>query len=258
LSWFDDTHAPYPSQRSLIQLVEYARELGTAPPLINLDAAVGPGLAADRVAAAGALSETQRAKLLRSLYESSLARAAYKSLERFEEAVERELRSRRWRRTDVERSVSASKGGLSKRPQAQRELGPRWTVVVAFARSVLPPEVRSRLMDPPPVAVAWTRRVVTSTWGHWSIRLRGRNTGRQTIRVNRLLRTRVSIAPDGLLEYILYHELLHHLLPGEGHDAEFNELEALWPDRDELDLALATFHEKWDTSPARYMSELAR
>jgi predicted metal-dependent hydrolase len=63
--------------------------------------------------------------------------------------------------------------------------------------------------------------------------------------------------PDALLEYLLYHELLHHLLPGEGHDAEFNELEARWPDRDALDLCLATFHEHWATEPERYAKEVS-
>jgi anti-sigma factor RsiW len=59
-----------------------------------------------------------------------------------------------------------------------------------------------------------------------------------------------------LLEYILYHELLHHLLPGQGHDAEFHELEAHWPDRDALDLRLATFSEHWQTHPDRYLTEV--
>ena len=257
LSWFDDTHPPYPSKSGLIRLVDISRELVSAPPFVSLDATIGPGVAADRLLAVGAITEPERHALMREVYETSLARVAYATLERFEEAVEQELRMRRHGRRCVEQPIPPSSAPrLRKRPQAPRELAPRWRATLQQARVLLPPEVRSRLADPPPIEVAWTRSVISSAWGEWTIRLRGKNAGRQTIRVNRILRTKVSIAPDTLLEYILYHELLHHLLPGEGHDAEFNELEALWPDRDACDLVLATFHERWETKPARYDDEV--
>ena len=259
LSWFDDTHPPYPSQAGLIRLVELSRELGSAPPFVPLDATVGPGVAVDRILAAGRTSEVERDDLMREVYEASIVRAAYATLERFEEAVEQELRARRHGRRYMEHPIPISVGsGLHKRRQAPRELAPRWRATLQQARLLLPPEVRSRLADPPPVEVAWTRHVVSSTWGHWSIRLRGKNAGRQVIRVNRILRAKPSVVPDALLEYLLYHELLHHLLPGEGHDAEFNELEARWPDRDALDLIFATFHETWETNPDRYVNEVGK
>ena len=257
LSWFDDTHPPYPSQSGLIRLVELSRELGSAPPFVSLDASIGPGVAADRLLAAGPVTELERHTIMREVYDASIARVAYATLERFEEAVEQELRMRRHGRRYVEQPIPPSTApGLRRRPQALRELPPRWRATLQQARLLLPQEVRSRLVDEPPIEVAWTRRVISSAWGHWSIRLRGQKAGRQTIRVNRILRTTPSIAPDTLLEYLLYHELLHHLLPGEGHDAEFNDLEARWPDRDACDLIFATFHERWDTKPARYANEV--
>jgi hypothetical protein len=255
LSWFDDTHPPYPSQRALVQVVEFSRELGCPPPFVELDALIGPSVGADRLLAAGPLTDIERTELLLDIYETTIARAAYATFDRFDEAVEQELRARRRGRRYIEQSVAQSTVGCRKRPRAQRELEPRWRATVDQARTLLPPQIRMRLAVRPAIEVDWTRRVVTSTWGHWSIRLRGKSRGRQTIRINRVLRTTPSIVPDSLLEYILYHELLHHLLPGEGHDAEFNELEAHWPGRDELDLVLATFHEHWDTRPGRYLND---
>jgi superfamily II DNA or RNA helicase len=258
LSWFDDTHPPYPSQTGLLQLIEYSREIEEVPPFVALDAIVGPSVAVDKILAAGALDEAERHALMRDVYEGSLARATYRTLEFFEQAVEQELRSRRRSSPSLESPVAASlTSGLKKRPSVDRDLKARWKVTLRQAPSLLTPEIRSRLVASPDIEVGWTRRVVSTTWGHWSIRLRGRNIGRQTIRVNRLLRTNAKVAPDALIEYLLYHELLHHLLPGEGHDAEFNELEANWPDRDSLDVLFATFHEQWDTNPDRYKNESA-
>ena len=55
-----------------------------------------------------------------------------------------------------------------------------------------------------------------------------------------------------MLGYLLYHELLHHILPSQGHDAEFRELEAHWPDAIDWDLRFDTLHEHWDTRPESY------
>lgn len=257
LSLFDDTHPPYPSQSGLVQLVEFARING-APPFVHLDAVVGPSVAVDKLLAAGALNEAERYALIRDVYESSLARTTYRTLEFFEEAVEQELRARRRSYRSPEAPLETlDSAKFKKRPSADRELKPRWQSTLRQARILLPPEIRSRLAEKPDIEVGWTRRVVSSSWGHWSIRLRGRSVGKQTIRVNRLLRTTPRVAPDALIEYLLFHELLHHLLPGEGHDAEFRDLEAKWPAHDELDVIFATFHERWDTNPTRYANERA-
>lgn len=67
-------------------------------------------------------------------------------------------------------------------------------------------------------------------------------------------------ATEGLLDtqdlwwlYIVYHELLHHLLPNQGHDAEFRDLEAAWPNAVDLNLAFDTLHERWDLASERYV-----
>ncbi len=61
-----------------------------------------------------------------------------------------------------------------------------------------------------------------------------------------MLRAPEANISDELLAYLLYHELLHHVLPGQGHDAQFREFEAKWPEAQDLNLVLDTLHEKWD------------
>ena len=51
---------------------------------------------------------------------------------------------------------------------------------------------------------------------------------------------------DELLQFLPWHELSHHLLPGRRHDAEFRRLESTWPDFTRLDYELDTLHERFD------------
>ena len=51
---------------------------------------------------------------------------------------------------------------------------------------------------------------------------------------------------DELLQFLPWHELSHHLLPGRRHDAEFRRLESTWPDFTRLDYELDTLHQRFD------------
>jgi superfamily II DNA or RNA helicase/predicted metal-dependent hydrolase len=252
ISYFEDRPPPYPSRRTLRELVEEMREAEAAPEFIQLDAIVGPAIGADRIEQAGYPVPDAKAELLESVYDTSIARHVYSSFDHFAEAVDAELRerARRKRRYEPERPLRESPPGAAKVPRWNRDLDDIKVRTLAEARRLLPPEHAARLDDPPPLR--WTDSVVSSTWGHWSLSLSKRNAGRQIIRINRLLRTRRSIVSDEMLCYLVYHELLHHLLPGQGHDAEFRKLEALWPNATELDLEYDTFHERWDTRPESY------
>jgi predicted metal-dependent hydrolase len=73
----------------------------------------------------------------------------------------------------------------------------------------------------------------------------GRLKGHGVIRVNRALRAPRSQVSDGVLAFLVFHEMLHHLLPGQGHSAEFRRLERLWPDADDIELELDTLHERY-------------
>jgi hypothetical protein len=252
LSYFDDTPPPYPSRRTLKELVDFVREQEERPDLVELDAHVGPRVAADRVQSAGPLTEEDRAALVRDVYANTIAGVAFPSLAHFEERVDAELRERRGaqRRSDPEQPLRQSPAGVRKLPRTTRDLKPIVAATVDLARKILPPEHAERLNDLP--EVEWTKRVVSTTWGHWSIKLSGKSMGRQIIRINTLLQTTPAAVPDEPLQYLMYHELLHHLLPAQGHDAEFRMLEARWPDAVELDLWFDTLHERWDTRPESY------
>ncbi len=73
----------------------------------------------------------------------------------------------------------------------------------------------------------------------------GQLKGRGVIRVHRALRAARTQVSDAVLDFLVFHEMLHHLLPGQGHSAEFRRLERLWPAADLLDLDLDTLHERY-------------
>jgi superfamily II DNA or RNA helicase len=255
LTYFGDSHPPYPSQVALRQLVEYVREYEDLPTFEPAVATIGPSDCAAAIFAAGPLHDWERAERIREHWETSLARAAYPSLETFEIAVETELRRlRRHRRGeaaqfDPERWLQKSEA-KTKLPRGERSLEPAKLLTFARIPELLPAEMAERLDRG--IEVKWTDRVVKNTFGHWSIRLAGKGRGKQVIRINCLLKTSSKQVSDEMLGYLIYHELLHHLLPGMGHSAEFRDCEALWPNAVDHDCAFDTLHERWDLSPERY------
>lgn len=252
LSYFQEQPPPYPTQRTLRELVDYTREFDEEPEFIDLNAHIGPAVAADRVETAGKLDVADRSRLVAEIYDTSIARHVYPTLAHFRQAVDAELFERLEivRRRSPESPLIESPPGAKKLPRVERDLDPIVHLAVTEARRILPPEHRVRLDNPP--EVKWTSKVNKTTLGHWSINLTGRNSGRQIIRINTLLQTRSSAVPDEMIAYLVYHELLHHLLPGQGHDAEFRLLESLWPEATELNLAFDTLHERWDNRPESY------
>ncbi len=255
LTHFDDQPPPYPSRRALRAIVDHTREFGP-PPFVDLEAEIGPSAAARAVISAGSITAEERVRLVRERFASGINRSVFPTFEHFEQAVDAEVRAllsrRRW--LDAERRPVTQALGTRVLPRRERALPPLVAQTVEQARARLPTEHSVRLDDPPPVF--WTKRVVGSTWGHWSIALGRKGAGRQQIRINRLLRTTPSAFPDEALCYLIFHELLHHLLPGQGHDAAFRELEREWPDADELDRLFDTLHETWDVRPERYVRDV--
>lgn len=222
-----------------------------------VQATIGPEDCAAALFGAGPLNDWDRAEMVRQQWEKSLVRAAYPSLEAFEVAVEQQLRQlRRQRAGEPARFDPESIAPAGTRrptrilPRTDRALEPAVALAIDGVRSLLPQEAAARL--DPRVPIEWTKRVVATTLGHWSIKLTGRNKGTQVIRVNRLLRTSPDIVSDDMLAYLIYHELLHHLLPGMGHDADFRKYESWWPNGSVLDAVFDTLDERWVTDPARY------
>lgn len=256
LSLFDDSHPPYPGHRSLQALIEYVREYDEPPEFFNLDSRLGPDLVARKILDAGAITDLKREKIIQDGFERSANRAVYPSSEIFEEAVEQRIRQLRRvrrkepRRFEPEKPLEPS-DRRRKLPRHERDLGSIRDLALQNAYKLLPRHLGVLLKHFAP-PVEWTRRAVGSTWGHWSLQLQGRRRGEQVIRVNRMLRTIPEAASDELLAYLIYHELLHSLLPGQGHDTEFRKLESLWPRSAELDAEFETLHERWNLDPQRY------
>ncbi len=70
--------------------------------------------------------------------------------------------------------------------------------------------------------------------------------GTPVIRVDLMLQAPAGQIPDEVLQFLLWHELCHHVHPSHGHDAEFYRLLALWPDFTRLDHALDSLEEHFD------------
>ena len=256
LSFFDDSHPPYPSRRALQSLVEFVREFEEPPPFFNLEATIGPDIVAKSVLDAGAITDEDREKLIRERFDRSVNRVVYPSFERFEEAVEQRIRQLRRLRggepSRFEAEVPLPESVRRRKlPRYDRDLEPIRRRAMERADEILPKHLKNMLEQYQP-PIEWTKRVARSTWAHWSIDLQGRRRGQQVIRVNRVLRTTHEAVPDELIAYLIYHELLHSLLPGQGHDAEFRELESLWVGSARLDSEFATMHERWNLDPKHY------
>ena len=256
VSFFDDTPAPTPSGRSLRDLVDFVRENDEQPGVVSVDHLVGPSVAADRIIAAGPIDDAARADIIRNTYQSTLVSLAYPTPLHFEQAVDQELRSRRERRLVSEQVLRPSIGeGLRKLPRSDRDLTQPTKKAIAGCLRLLPTEITANL-DPP--AVSWSSRVGISNFAYWTIKLSGKARGKQTIRINRLLRSTQRAVPDDVLSYLIFHELLHHLLPWQGHDAEFRDYESRWPDSAKNDAWFDSLHERWDLTVAKYRNDTAK
>lgn len=122
----------------------------------------------------------------------------------------------------------------------ERALSPLLRGVASLGRDLLAaePDYKERLAPSELPRVEWTRTPVKSLWAYWVPTITGRGKGNAHIRVDLALRAPSAQVSDELLEFLLWHELCHHLTPNQGHDAEFRRLEALWPDAARLDQAL--------------------
>ena len=97
--------------------------------------------------------------------------------------------------------------------------------------------------------VRWSNRVTKSYLGMWRL---GDTPSEHRIVINVLLQTEESIVSEELLGFLLWHEVVHSVTPGQGHDAEFEYLETLWPDAVTLNTDLDALLHEWSADPADY------
>lgn len=255
LSYFEDCPPPYPAPRSVQALMAFAREFGP-PDLTPVAITLGPRAAAAEIRSAGALTDAERFSIIERHFLGTANRLAFASAQAFEELVNQELARLRHpeRRPLLAESAlpTIDQSSLPALPRHDRSLTTATRLAVEGVRR-LPASYSARLDKVPPVQ--WTNRPVDTTLAHWSLKPAGKGKGRAAIRVNRLLRTTSEHISDDMLGYLVYHELLHHILPSQGHDAEFRELESQWPGAPDLDLAFDTLHERWDTRAKSYPND---
>jgi len=246
--FFVDCRPPLPTPPMLDALDDEVARTGKPPRFVPIVSQLGPVTTAREILAAGALSDEQRMEMIREDYEETPAGAGYQSLWAYEDAVNRALRDLRSRKVAPDGPIPSGSPDQPLLPRAERDLAPLWERVTAFAGATLGgTEEIDRLANP---EVSWTTRVVESYYGIYNPSPDGNRPDR--IRINSLLRAPADVISDDLIEFVLWHELMHHLLPGHGHDSRFYELETKWPRWAELDAELDTLHERWNTDPAAY------
>lgn len=242
-SFFDDVPDPRPPHDHLRALRECLAE-GRAT-FVDMEVAVGPNAAAELIRAEHAVGD-RRLAIMREIHERTPARYTHPDFELFRQAVDRLVdRPPHWCDRGDDHAAAAERPRLKLLPTAKRDL----TIILRRVRdkgaALLPYELRDRLGDPP--EIRWTRRVVKSTFG---VHRLSHVTGQQKIIINRLLCTEA--VSDALLDFLCWHELLHHVLLNQQHDAQFKSLEQRWDHAEQRDGELATFHERWETDPAAY------
>jgi hypothetical protein len=259
LRLFQDDPPPYPTARAVNMVIEYVRTYEASPRFHEICAVVSPREIAEELRDLPAKTDRDKELWLVDRHESSLARLVYATFEHFEEAVERELRElRQAARSGTNPSspecLASQSSGRTRKPLARRPARglPRRKLLLDAMRETLASEpVLSRLDSNDIPDTKWTDHPLKGSWAYWSLPVTGKSKGQPVIRINRALQAPTTQVSDDMLMYLLYHEMLHHLLPGQGHDAEFRRLEALWPNADELDRKFDTLHERFETKATR-------
>lgn len=250
-SYFNEVPPPTPVDDEVAAFVDYCQSNLFAPPFTPLRATVDIAAAAQRLIDAGPLTAHERIEQMRNEYESSLAGSLYPSLQSFIEAVDQETLARLKVIRSGARPEAVSEPETPPTQKLRRDSDRRLPPLLAetLRRGVTlldsDPEYQA-LLDPqfvPPVE--WTTKELQLVWAYWSWRRGTRAQGKPVIRINLALRAQKSQVSDELLMYLIWHELCHHLTPGQGHDAEFRRLESLWLDHPQLDHELDTLHEKY-------------
>lgn len=241
--FFEDLPEPRPPIEHL-QALRRALQADAAR-YVNVGAAVGAAAAVERIRRDEVQDPDARLELIREIHETTPAHLVEPSLERFAEEVHQLLdRGVTWR-DDALRAVP-DRPLLTRLQPRERPLTPLLHRVAERGRPLLPEEVCDRLQVPPSIGIDWTRSEIKFAFGYHRF---DADTGEQVIRINRLLLAPREEVSDELLEFLIWHELLHHVLLRQGHDAQFYELERAWPDAAERDGELAMFHERWATDP---------
>ncbi|PZS16990.1 MAG: hypothetical protein DLM57_09345 [Pseudonocardiales bacterium] len=253
ISLFGDLPVPRPTRQDVDAVLDYIRSTDAEPPFVELKLTFNTRSMARRLLALPAMTEDAKLSWQRHQYEATLARSVYPSFHAFTEALHQEVLTLSGHVTGVTDPESPEAPPVTPklkkiRRSVKRDISPLFAQTVKAGRDLLDTagegEYRQLLNHLPDVQ--WTRRPVRSTYAVWVPRISGQSKGTPVIRVNRSLQAPATQVPAGLLRYLLWHELCHHVLPGHGHDAEFHRLLVMWPDFARLDHELDKLSERYD------------
>lgn len=250
---FGDLPVPRPTIYDVDAVVDYIASTEEAPPFVPVNATFSVRAAAQRLYDAPAMTQAARVDWERAEYETTLARTVYPSQQAFSEALHHELAGMSpgtpaVSNPEAPRAPSPGRPREKLRTASTRELAPLVASVLEDGWSLLDQAGEheyAAILDYPP-RVSWTRTPVKSTYAYWIVRMSSRAKGQPEIRVNKALQAPATQVADELLEFLLWHELCHHVLPGHGHDAEFNRLLHMWPESASLDNDLDQLTEKYE------------
>ena len=243
--WPDDAPPPPVAGEHLERLQRHVAEHGAPPAFHPVARSLAPIELARTLSDDTPRTFAERQALIAAAYVDPLAQLVYPTLRHFAEAVDQWQHQLAQPRTP-EASLPAVPGRppLPRRPD--RRLEPTLDLVMARAKARLPETRQHRLVRP---HVRWSSRVTRSYLGLWRL---GDTPSEHHITINVLLRTEESIVSEEVLGFLLWHELIHSVTPGQGHDAEFEYLETLWPDAVTRNTDLDALLHEWSADPADY------
>ena len=254
LSWFSDIAPPLPSQASLRDVRDHVRNFGE-PKFHSFNDQSLPYVVASELAK-GAWTSEERMEHVRNRWGTGAIQLQM-GLQEFEEAVDAEIRrlGRHARREatglnpEAVRLITKTDTPKPKLPKAHRDLDQIQGEVFAWMKEHTPTLVRDlrKLRK-----VHWSNTPTATTFGTWVLDTRGKSRGRARLVINSMLNTRRSIISDEALGYLVYHEMLHHVLPFRGHDLGFRTYESHWPNAAEHDATYDSLEEEFDLDPKRY------
>ncbi len=255
---FADLPVPRPTTYDVDAVLDYLAATTAEPPLITVTSTFSVGALAQQLLDEAAMTERDKIEWKRTVYESTVARSAYPSFLHFDEAINQEVialsghapaatNPEKRRLTDDTRKLPTRKRPTLTvdperliKPLLKDTATAGWKLLLDAGETDY-----AAILNYLP-AVQWTRRPVRTTYAVWVPRISGKSKGVPIIRVNRMLQAPIEQVPDDLLQFLLWHELCHHIHPGYGHDAEFHRLLVLWPEASRLDHQLDTLDERFN------------
>lgn len=245
--WPAEAPPPAVADEHLAELEHYVQARGVVPPFHPLALTVAPIQVAETLNDGRARSRADVRALIAAAYSDPLASAVFPSLLHFEEAVYRWQRELERRRVRPEAPLPRRAGSRKPLPRAPgRSLDAAIALALDRGERLLPATRRERLIRP---QIEWSARVSSSYLALWRL---APEPPIHRITVNVLLQTDESLVSDDQLGFLIWHELVHSVTPGQGHDAEFYELETRWPNAVEIDADLDELFRSWSADPRDY------